>query len=92
MTPIDLKERSTWRGIAMVIAGGFGMYYIGPEIAALSAATTTEPSSATVVNSRVLECPVAQCIYIDGSLVCELRSDVLTSLPYEKVSLSFSAS
>ena len=68
MISIDLKERSTWRGIAMVIAGGFGMYYIGPEIAALSAATTTEQVQFLTLKSTA----VATAVGLAGQTVSGL--------------------
>lgn len=42
MIAIDMKEPSTWRGIAMSIAGAAGLWYIAPEIGALSKATTAD--------------------------------------------------
>lgn len=68
MISIDLKERSTWRGIAMVIAGGFGMYYIGPEIAALSAATTAEQVQFLTLKSTA----VATAVGLAGQTVSGL--------------------
>ena len=68
MISIDMKERSTWRGIAMVIAGGFGMYYIGPEIAALSAATTTEQVQFLTLKSTA----VATAVGLAGQTVSGL--------------------
>lgn len=43
MITIDLSERSTWRGAAMVAAGAGGLWLIVPEILAIShAASSTQ--------------------------------------------------
>lgn len=42
MINIDITQPSTWRGTVMALAGGAGLWYISPEIAALAAATTTD--------------------------------------------------
>lgn len=42
MLRIDLTQPSTWRGIVMAASGIAGLYYIGPEISALSASSTPD--------------------------------------------------
>ncbi len=42
MIKIDISQPSTWRGAVMAVAGFAGLWYIAPEISALSKATTAE--------------------------------------------------
>ncbi len=42
MIQIDILQPSTWRGSVMTLAGAAGIWYIAPEIQALSHATTTD--------------------------------------------------
>lgn len=42
MIQIDINQPSTWRGAAMTLAGAAGLWYIAPEISALSQATTAD--------------------------------------------------
>lgn len=42
MIQIDINQPSTWRGAVMTLAGAAGLWYIAPEISALSKATTAE--------------------------------------------------
>jgi hypothetical protein len=42
MISVDFTQPSTWRGIVMAASGVVGLYFIGPEIAALSASSTPD--------------------------------------------------
>jgi hypothetical protein len=42
MIQIELSQPSTWRGVFMAMAGLSGLWYIAPEISALSKAATPE--------------------------------------------------
>lgn len=75
MISIDLKERSTWRGIAMAIAGGFGLYYIGPEISALSTATTTEQVQFLALKSTAIATAIGLAGQTASGLIGIIFSD-----------------
>ncbi|MBK7544098.1 MAG: hypothetical protein IPI57_20670 [Candidatus Competibacteraceae bacterium] len=42
MISVDFTQPSTWRGVVMAVTGIAGLYYIGPEISALSASSTPD--------------------------------------------------
>lgn len=55
---VDFTQPSTWRGIVMVASGIAGLYFIGPEIVALSASSTPDQvqfflSKATALASAI---------------------------------------
>lgn len=51
MIKVDFSERSTWRGVTMIVAGLAGLYLIGPEIVAIS--KTTDSAQLQFVLSKV---------------------------------------
>lgn len=75
MIAIDLKERSTWRGIATAIAGSAGLYYIGPEVAALSAATTTEQVQFIALKSTAIATAIGLAGQTASGLIGVIFSD-----------------
>lgn len=75
MIQIDFSQPSTWRGSAMTLAGAAGLWYIAPEIQALSQATTADQVQFFLSKTTALATAIGLAGQTASGLVGVLFSD-----------------